>query len=99
MALRKPFLLRIDATVLEAYQRWAAEELRSLNGQLEFVLRRVLKQEGRKIGATADVAEPSGDADVFNIVLEPGEEATIERDGLSLVTALSDAQFVLLSRH
>lgn len=39
------------------------------------------------------------DNDPRDIVLEPGEEATIERDGLSLVTALSDAQFVLLSRH
>ena len=37
------------------------------------------------------------DNDPRDIVLEPGEEATIERDGLSLVSALSEAQFVLLS--
>ena len=39
------------------------------------------------------------EGDPRDIVLKPGEEATIERDGLSLVSALSDAQFVLLSRH
>ena len=37
------------------------------------------------------------DKDPRDIVLEPGEEATIERDGLSLVSALSDARFALLS--
>lgn len=38
------------------------------------------------------------DNDLRDIVLGPGEEATIERDGLSIVCALSDAQFTLLSR-
>ena len=47
MAERKPFLLRIDRDVLDAVQRWADDELRSLNGQIEFLLRRALK-EGRK---------------------------------------------------
>ena len=47
MAERKPFLLRIDPGVLEALQKWAADDLRSLNGQIEFVLRRALQQEGR----------------------------------------------------
>ncbi len=36
---RKPFLLRIDAELLDALQRWADEELRSLNGQIEYLLR------------------------------------------------------------
>ena len=44
---RKPFLLRIDAALLEVLQRWANDDLRSLNGQIEFVLRRVLQEEGR----------------------------------------------------
>ena len=57
MAERKPFLLRIDPLVLEALQRWAAEELRSLNGQIEFVLRRGLQDAGRLKSA------PSGGAD------------------------------------
>ena len=47
MAERKPFLLRIDPTVLDAVQRWANDDLRSLNAQIEFVLRRAAKQEGR----------------------------------------------------
>jgi len=44
---RKAFLLRIDPAVLEALQRWANDDLRSLNGQIEFVLRRALGAAGR----------------------------------------------------
>ena len=51
MAERKPFLLRIDPAVLDALQRWAADDLRSLNSQIEFVLRRALQREGRAVGA------------------------------------------------
>jgi hypothetical protein len=47
VAERKPFLLRIDPGVLEALQRWASDDLRSLNAQIEFVLRRALQAEGR----------------------------------------------------
>jgi len=47
MGERKGFLLRIDPEVLEALQRWAADELRSLNGQIEYVLRRGLQEAGR----------------------------------------------------
>jgi len=47
VADRKAFLLRIDPAVLDALQSWADDELRSLNGQIEFVLRRVLQDEGR----------------------------------------------------
>jgi len=47
MTERKAFLLRIDPEVLDAVQRWANDDLRSLNAQIEFVLRKVLKQEGR----------------------------------------------------
>ena len=46
MADRKPFLLRIDREVLDAVQRWADDDLRSLNGQIEFLLRRALKEGG-----------------------------------------------------
>jgi hypothetical protein len=48
VAERKPFLLRIDRDVLDAVQRWADDDLRSLNGQIEFLLRRALKEEGRE---------------------------------------------------
>jgi len=44
---RKPFLLRIDPAVLDALQRWANDDLRSLNGQIEFLLRRALADAGR----------------------------------------------------
>jgi len=47
VADRKPFLLRVDPAVLEALQAWADDELRSLNGQIEFLLRRSLQEEGR----------------------------------------------------
>ena len=48
MSDRKPFLLRIDRNVLEAVQRWADDDLRSLNGQIEFLLRRALRESGRE---------------------------------------------------
>jgi len=48
VAERKPFLLRIDPQVLEALQRWAADDLRSVNGQVEFLLREALRQAGRE---------------------------------------------------
>ena len=47
MADRKSFLLRADAAVLEAMQRWANDDLRSLNAQVEFVLRDALRAAGR----------------------------------------------------
>jgi hypothetical protein len=47
VAERKPFLLRIDPAVLEALQRWANDDLRSLNAQIEFLLRRTLAEAGR----------------------------------------------------
>lgn len=47
MAERKPFLLRTDPALLEALQRWADDELRSLNGQIEYLLRQSLQREGR----------------------------------------------------
>ncbi|MEZ4301883.1 MAG: hypothetical protein R3B70_43515 [Polyangiaceae bacterium] len=47
MAERKPFLLRLDPTVLAALQRWADDDLRSMNGQIEYLLRRALADTGR----------------------------------------------------
>ena len=44
---RKSFLLRADAGILEAMQRWANDDLRSLNAQVEFVLREALRKAGR----------------------------------------------------
>ena len=47
MADRKSFLLRMDPGTLEAVQRWANDDLRSLNGQIEFLLRKALGESGR----------------------------------------------------
>ena len=47
MADRKSFLLRIDAGVLEGVQRWANDDLRSLNAQIEYLLRDALRRAGR----------------------------------------------------
>ncbi len=47
MADRKPFLLRIDREVLDSVQRWADDDLRSLNGQIEYLLREALKKSKR----------------------------------------------------
>jgi hypothetical protein len=47
MATRRSFLLRVDPDVLDAVQRWANDDLRSLNGQIEFLLRAALRANGR----------------------------------------------------
>ena len=47
MADRKSFPLRLDPSVHAALQRWADQEMRSVNAQIEFVLRRALQQAGR----------------------------------------------------
>jgi len=44
---REAFLLRADPKVLDAIRRWARDDLRSVNAQIEFLLRRALKAEGR----------------------------------------------------
>lgn len=47
MAARKQYPLRIDPEVWEAIQKWAADDMRSANGQVEFILRRALRAAGR----------------------------------------------------
>ncbi len=46
-AERKPILLRLDPAVYDALSRWATDELRSTNAQIEMVLRRALSEAGR----------------------------------------------------
>ncbi len=50
MADRKAFPLRLDPAVYDALQRWAGADLRSLNAQIEFLLRRALRETGRLPG-------------------------------------------------
>ena len=47
MAKRKQYPLRIDPAVWEAIERWAAEDMRSANGQVEWILREALRKAGR----------------------------------------------------
>jgi hypothetical protein len=57
VAERKPFLLRIDPHLLAALERWADDELRSLNGQIEYLLRDALRRAGRVKGRGAPPGE------------------------------------------
>ncbi len=57
MAERKPFLLRIDPKLWAELERWAAEELRSVNGQIEYLLRQAV---ARRKGAATE-QRSSGD--------------------------------------
>jgi hypothetical protein len=47
LAEKKAFPLRVSAEVLDATQRWAEDELRSLNAQIEYLLREALRKAGR----------------------------------------------------
>jgi len=47
MADKKPFALRMDAETMKAIEKWAADEFRSVNGQIEWMLHRSLKEAGR----------------------------------------------------
>jgi len=47
VAERKSFLLRVDGELLARMQKWADDELRSLNGQIEYLLRKALRETGR----------------------------------------------------
>jgi hypothetical protein len=47
MAEKKKFLLRIDDKTYSALEKWAADEFRSINGQIEFLLKDILKKNGR----------------------------------------------------
>lgn len=59
MAERKPFLLRVDRDLLDAVQRWANDDLRSLNGQIEFLLRRALREAGRAPKGVPNAVPPA----------------------------------------
>ena len=58
MAAKKSFALRIDSKTLASMQRWAKDDLRSLNAQIEYVMREALRQAGR-----LQASESSEDAD------------------------------------
>jgi hypothetical protein len=45
--MKKNFALRVDSEIFEAIERWAADEFRSANGQIEWILQNALKKAGR----------------------------------------------------
>jgi len=61
VAQRKPFLLRIDPRLMVALRRWADDELRSVNAQIEYLLRRALVEAGRVQPRAADGAPKKPD--------------------------------------
>lgn len=48
MANKKNFVLRIDEATFEALEKWAADEFRSINGQVEWIISRALREAGRE---------------------------------------------------
>jgi hypothetical protein len=56
---RKPFLLRLDPSTLAALQKWAADDLRSLNAQIEFLLRQALR-DAHRLSAERNDPPPTG---------------------------------------
>ena len=56
---RKSFLLRMDPALLTALQQWAEEDFRSLNGQIEFLLKQAVVKRGMKLPAL-EVSEGTG---------------------------------------
>jgi hypothetical protein len=55
---RKAFLLRADPLLWKEIERWAADELRSVNGQIEFILREAVRRRRRPAGEAPPAAEP-----------------------------------------
>jgi hypothetical protein len=63
MAERKQFLLRIDPELWAELEAWAADELRSVNGQIEYLLREATrKRKGTGEKGSADERPPAGEA-------------------------------------
>ena len=61
MAQRKKFLLRIDPSLWEELNRWASSELRSVNGQIEFILKEATRKRRREKGQTGAVDDTPND--------------------------------------
>jgi hypothetical protein len=81
VAERKSFLLRIDAGVLEGVQRWANDDLRSLNAQIEYLLRDALRRAGRLAASRVEGPAPT-----------PGEGSASSPVGGSLRGAPTDPE-------
>ena len=56
----KSFVLRVDAEIMEAIEKWAADELRSVNGQIEFILRQAVAKRKSQAAKEPDDGPQSG---------------------------------------
>jgi len=80
---RKPVLLRLDPAVHDAVARWAADELRSTNAQIEFLLRRALAQADRLpagVAADASALPKRGRPPGETVDTDTGTQADVEDD-------------------
>ncbi|KAF5078443.1 hypothetical protein DSECCO2_139790 [anaerobic digester metagenome] len=66
MSKKKSFMLRIDPDKMDALEKWAADEFRSINGQLEWIIDQALKKSGRIKQKTGGNAEPPIQEDITN---------------------------------
>lgn len=60
MAKKKPFVLRVSPEMMKAVEKWAADEFRSTNGQLEWIIDQALHKAGRKRKEEPDESEEGG---------------------------------------
>ena len=106
MAERKPFLLRLDPETFAALQAWAADDLRSVNGQVEFLLRHALRDAGRLREAGGEalmlaVVQPTQLADTVAETLPEPLDDDVElpvRRGVAVVLREGGAEVALLDR-
>ena len=61
MAERKKLLLRLDPDVYDAIAKWAGDDLRSVNAQIEYALRRALSGAGRPVARSGEPPPPADD--------------------------------------
>lgn len=61
MAERKPFLLRLPPELTEELNRWAADDLRSLNAQIEFLLREAVRKRRRALATESKMVSEGND--------------------------------------
>jgi hypothetical protein len=61
MAGKKNFVLRIDEDVYKALEKWAGDEFRSVNGQIEWIIDKALKESGRKKGSETSTRKKDGE--------------------------------------
>jgi hypothetical protein len=61
MKPRKPFLIRIQPELYDALEAWAAQEMRSVNGQIEYLLKEAVRKRGRRSGDEEDAGKRETD--------------------------------------